>query len=177
LAYFYFDFNTTAKQDISHCLSSIIAQLCGQTSSIRVDIRHFYERCNYGKHRAALGDLKNMLFKVIEDMNDVFIVLDALDESPKNGGREQLLATISDIMVHSCPSLHMLVTSRRESDIEEALLPMLTSPALSVQGSGLDLDMKLYISWQLATDPQLRKWSRDVNTEIESCLSTGANGM
>jgi hypothetical protein len=118
-----------------------------------------------------------MLFKVIEDVDDVFIVLDALDETPKNGGRKQLLATISDIMVQSCPSLHMMVTSRREFDIEETLLPMLTSPALSVQGSGLDLDMKLYISRQLATDLQLSKWSGDVKAEIESGLLAGANGM
>lgn len=118
-----------------------------------------------------------MLFDVIIDLDNVFIILDALDECPKNEERARLLTTVSDIMLHSSGNLHVLVTSRRELDIEEALLPLLTCPAISVQGPELNQDIKIYISWQLATDAKLKKWPKSIKAEIESCLMTRANGM
>jgi hypothetical protein len=177
LAYFYFDFSTTAKQDVSHCLSSIIAQLYAQVAFPCLKVKQIYELCNYGKNQATLSDLKNMLFEVVDDMDDVFMVLDALDESPSSTARDQLLATIVDIMIHPCPALHMLVTSRWEHDIADRLLPNLSSPAISARGDGLDFDMRLYISNQLENHPKLMKWPIEVKAEIEKCLTMGAYGM
>ena len=177
LAYFYFDFNTTTKQELLYCLSSIVAQLCSQIKNVPDQIKKSYERCSSGKHQASIDEMRTMLFKVAESLDDVFIILDALDECPKNGEREQLLVALSEIMSQSCGNLHVLVTSRREPDIEQSLLPLLTHPAISVHGSGLDLDIKMYISWQLATDSRLKKWSAEIKSEIENSLTAGANGM
>lgn len=177
LAYFYLDFKTTVKQEVSSCVSSLVAQLCTQISILPTHIKQLYKRCSYGKLQRSLGDLKEMLFKVMEELDNVFTIIDALDECPKNGEREQLLLAISDIKSKSLANLHVLVTSRREPDIEEALLPLLTIPAIPLQGSQVDLDIKLHISWQLATDPKLKKWSNEVKAEIENTLINGANGM
>ena len=100
-----------------------------------------------------------------------------MEECRKNGGREEFLAAISDFKSRSLANLHVLTTSRRELDIEEALLPLITVPAIPVEGSQVDLDIKLHISWQLATDPLLKKWPKAVKAEIEESLTTGANGM
>ena len=177
LAYFYFDFNTTAKQELSHCLSSILAQLCSQIKSLPDQVSKLHERYSRGKHQASVDEVKEMLFSAVESFADVFIVLDALDECSKNGEREQLLATLSEMMSQSCGNLHILVTSRREPDIEKGLVLLLTHPAISVHGSELDLDIKKYISWQLATDLRLKKWPAEIKAEIENSLTAGANGM
>jgi hypothetical protein len=139
-------------------------------------IRTSYERCSYGKHRPSLADLKDMFFHAIEGLDDIFVVLDALDECPRNGERTSLLAAISDLITPR-GNIHIFVTSRREPDIEEAMMPLLSFPAISLQGSEVDLDIKMYVSWQLETDSSLKKWSREVKTEIEGSLAMGANGM
>ncbi|CZR54758.1 uncharacterized protein PAC_04642 [Phialocephala subalpina] len=113
----------------------------------------------------------------IQALGHVFIVLDALDECPQNGDREQLLGVISDMKSRSLDNLHVLVTSRREPDIEEAMLSLLTVPAIPLQGPQVDLDIKLHISSQLSADPKLKKWPKEVKAKIENTLTDKANGM
>jgi hypothetical protein len=124
-----------------------------------------------------LNELKDMLIRVVENLDQVFIIIDALDERRKNGEREQLFSTISEIKSQALPNLHVFTTSRREVDIEEAILPLVTIPAIPMGGSQIELDIKLYISWQLATDSQLKKWPNAIKAEIEESLTSDANGM
>ena len=114
---------------------------------------------------------------MMNGLEDVFIVVDALDECPKSSGREELLDLIRDIKSWSLPSLHLLATSRLEPDIKEALNHLLTSPEIPIQGPGVESDIKLHIHRQLATDVKLKKWSSDLKMEIEDTLVAGANGM
>ena len=177
VTYFYFDFNTTAKQELASCLASIVVQLYIQTPDLAAHIKKSHARCSHGSQRPSLGELKELFSLVTQDLEETFIVLDALDECPKTGERELLLEALSDMLGESSGNVHLLLTSRREPDIEEVLLPLLTSPAVSLRGSELDLDIKLFISWQLATDSKLKKWSREIKAEVEAVLTAGANGM
>src|SRR5437773_9476547 len=98
VAYFYFDFNDTEKQNAVNCVSSLIAQLCSQVVDLPEKLKELYKRCNDGKQKAAMRNLKAVLelFAVMEEV-DIFIVADALDECPKNAEklreepREELL--------------------------------------------------------------------------------------
>jgi hypothetical protein len=177
VAYFYFDFNTTAKQEVTACLSSIVAQLCSCLTTFPPHIRQFYERCNHGKLRPGLDELTGILCEVIQSLDHVFVVIDALDECPKGQERDSLLTVLSNVKSSSLYNLHLLVTSRREPDIEENLGPLLTSQPISLQGSEVDWDIQSHISSVLATDPKLKRWSDDVKQEIETALTIGANGM
>jgi len=177
VAYFYFDFNTSAKQEVSTCVSSLVGQLCAQLSKLPSPVLQAYDRCNKGNLQPSLSELIQILVHVIEDLENVFIVIDALDECPKDGERDQLLVAISDIKAISAGNIHILVTSRREPDIEDAVLPLVTVPVIPLQGSYVDMDIQMHISHQLATDPKLKKWSIEVKEEIESALTKGANGM
>jgi hypothetical protein len=177
VAYFYFDFNARAKQEVSACLSSIVAQLCTHIGTLPLHIKQSYERSSYGKLQPSLDELTGILFEVVESLNQAFIVIDALDECPKGGGRDLLLAVILDIKSRSLDNLHALVTSRREPDIEEYLTPLLTGPPIFLQGSEMNGDIQSHISSVLATDPKLKRWSNEIKQEIKDTLSKGANGM
>lgn len=177
LAYFYFDFNDTEKQKVSNLVSTLLVQLCNKLNDLPEQLKALYKGCNEGQQRAALRELKTMLSLIVKDLDDVFIVIDALDECPKDGERAELLELIAEIESWSLPNFHLLVTSRQEPDIENALTPLLTSLAIPIQGSGVDSDIKLHIVSELATDSKLRKWSGDVKVEIENTLMAGANGM
>jgi hypothetical protein len=184
VAYFYFDFNDTEKQNAANCVSSLIAQLCSQVVDLPEKLKKLYKECNDGKQKAAMRDLKAVLelFAVIEEV-DVFIVADALDECPKNAKklgeepRKELLELITEIKAWSPSNIHLLLTSRPEPDIRETLTPLLKTEAISIQGSQVDSDIELHINSQLSTDSKLNKWPGEVKQEIEKTLTAGANGM
>jgi hypothetical protein len=181
-AYFYFDFNDTEKQNAINFVSSLIAQLCSQIVDLLEKLKELYKRCNNGKHKVDMSDLKAVLklFAVAEELHDFFIVADALDECPKNGERElrnELLGLIIEMNSWSPSNIHLLVTSRQELDIKEILTPLLTTSAISIQGSEVEADIKKHIENQLATDPKLKGWSSDLKTHIERTLVKGASGM
>jgi hypothetical protein len=57
--------------------------------------------------------------------DDVYIILDALDESPRDKHRGNMLQALVDLREWSEPGLHLLVTSRDEPDIRDHLEPSL----------------------------------------------------
>src|SRR5271163_1778988 len=89
IAYFYFDFNDTEKQNATNCVSSLIAQLCSQIVDLPEKLKKLYKRCNNGNQKADMPNLKAVLklFAAAEELSHLFIVADALDECPKNGER------------------------------------------------------------------------------------------
>ena len=114
----------------------------------------------------------------MEEFSDVFIVVDALDECPeKNEEREELLSSVEELHSWSKRELHLLVTSRRLSDIEAVLDPILTTPAISIQNEQINVDIQLHIKSELAAISKKRKWSDDLKAEVEDALVKGANGM
>jgi hypothetical protein len=119
-------------------------------------------------------------FAALRSVNDIYLVLDALDECPKTGPEDQraeLLEALNAIrhILHS--NIHLLVTSRQEIDIKESITPHLTVPALSIQDAGIMDDIKKYIKSQLISDLKLKSWSEDVKHSIECALTEGAGGM
>jgi hypothetical protein len=113
----------------------------------------------------------------MKDLEDVFIVIDALDECAKGGEREELLALIEEIHAWSLLNIHLLVTSRPEPDIKAVLMPLVESQAISIQGSQVASDINLHIRDQLSADPKLKRWPSEVKAEIEKALEAGAKGM
>ncbi|KAI9868362.1 MAG: hypothetical protein M1813_005805 [Trichoglossum hirsutum] len=72
--------------------------------------------------------------------------------------------------------MHILVTSRKEKDIEEALTPSLTDQ-ICIEGAQVNSDIQLYIHEQLHNDSKLKKWPEKMREETEETLTGGANGM
>jgi len=75
----------------------------------------------------------------------------------------------------SLQHIQLLVTSRKEPDIERAISPIATE--LSLSNSYVDEDIRTYIQRCLREDRKLQNWPEDLKTEIESGLFKGAQGM
>lgn len=102
--------------------------------------------------------------------------MDALDECSLGSDRKAMLSLLEEISSWSLANVHILVTSRRERDIESVLLELSTA-IICIQTPGLDADIQSYIVHELATRPRLAKWPPDVKNEIENKLMSGAEGM
>ena len=178
IAYFYFDFNESEKQNATSFVTTLIAQLCNHVVDLPEELKELYKACNNGRGVATLDALQAALFAVAEKFGDVFIVADALDECPKNGNlREELLELIKDINTRSSSNIHLLVTSRPESDIEELLQSLSTTRVIPIQGSPIDADIKSYICNEISSDSKLKKFPIEEQKKIEKRLIEGADGM
>jgi hypothetical protein len=75
---------------------------------------------------------------------------------------------------------HLLVTSRKERDIESSLETIVdTQNTICLQIELVDRDIRTYVHQRLSDDKSLSKWQKDpdVRHEIEMALVKGAQGM
>lgn len=127
-----------------------------------------------------MGDMKVELQSVLKLSGQTFLVIDALDECPisdENDSRNKVLALLTELSEWALPNLHILVTSRKEPDIDEALTPLLNLSSISIQTNQIQPDIHRYIKSQLASDPVLKKWSSLIKEEIEETLIEKSHGM
>lgn len=120
------------------------------------------------------------LQSVLELSGQTFFVIDALDECPigdENDSRTKILALLTELSEWALPNLHILVTSRKEPDIDKALTPLLNLSSISIQTNQVQPDIHRYIKSQIASDPALNKWPSLINEEIENTLIENAHGM
>ncbi|KAI9726230.1 MAG: hypothetical protein M1834_009085 [Cirrosporium novae-zelandiae] len=177
-AYFYFDFSDSEKQNAVNFVSSLVSQLCSQAFEMPELLEQLYERCN-GSRRPDIVDLKEVLneFATLTSLDDIYIVVDALDECPKGESREELLELIEDLNAWSPSKIHLLVTSRPELDIKSKLISLSRCKIISIQGSQTVSDIKLYIDNRLAHEQKLKRLPNDIKVEVKEVLTAGANGM
>jgi hypothetical protein len=157
-------------------LCSILAQLVQQILAIPDSLRTFHEKHQHGQPPEA--GLLAAIESLLDAHRQTFIIIDALDECPNSGGeRADLCGILAKFHSWARPNLHLLVTSRKEVDLCEALEPFVTLGPMSIQDNVVKSDIRKYVRSQLASDPWLKKWSGEIQTEIEEALVEGAKGM
>jgi flagellar motility protein MotE (MotC chaperone) len=95
IAFFYFSFDEEAKQDINGMLRALLLQLSGQLQ----DGERYLEQL-YALHKSGsppVQALLDCLRSFLKRFRDTYILLDALDESPPDCKREQVLRAIQVI--------------------------------------------------------------------------------
>ena len=98
-------------------IRSLLYQLCRANPSLIPAVNKEHD-ARYGRS-LLLNTCDKLLQKFICSSEPVYIILDGLDECDKIG-REQLLRTMLHLL-KTCPNLHVLVASRKEVDIQQAL--------------------------------------------------------
>ncbi len=183
MAYFYFDFKDTAKQDARAALLSLIVQLCYQSDPCSDILGRLFSAHDIGTIKPS----DDTLMKCLSDMlalprnAPTYIILDAIDECPKSIGtpspRESVLELVEWLTKVGYPNVHVCVTSRPEADIK-AKLQNLASHCVSLQDeSGQREDINNYIVSFIHTDVNTRKWKPDEQKLVINRLTERANGM
>ncbi|KAJ5510374.1 hypothetical protein N7453_002477 [Penicillium expansum] len=119
--------------------------------------------------------LLNSLRQTICKFSDTYILLDALDESPRYDKREGVLGAIKKMRQWDLPTLHLLVTSRNEIDIRHSLETPFGQD-ISMKNPDTDIDIENFISYQLSNDPKFQKW-KSRHEEIQERLTSKAQGV
>ena len=183
MAYFYFDFKNTAKQDARAALSSLLVQLCYQSDSFSDILSQLLSDHRSGTIQPSDDTLKDCLrdMLALPRNGPTYIVLDALDECPKRTGtpspRESVLELVRWLINLGYSNLHVCVTSRPEADIK-ANLQHFASHSVSLHDeSGQQHDIHNYIISFMNGDPNTLKWKQEEKALVISRLTEGANGM
>jgi hypothetical protein len=175
VAYFYFDFNDVQKQNPELMLCSLICQLSQQCIKIPASLDTLFSSCDSGQRQPSIHELVEVMQQMIQDFPHVYIVLDALDECSE---RTELTDILETIAAWRLKNLHVLVTSRRERDIESSLETFIDQQnVICLQSELVDRDIQKYVQQRLSDDKKLGKWGEDLRQEIEAALVKGAHGM
>ena len=173
LTYFYFDFNDTGKRDTNSLIRSLITQLSAQCETIPPPLLELYNSQPDGTKVIDEENLLATLRNLILTFHNVYIVLDALDESLDC---EEILHFINSVQGWDLSRLHLLVTSRQLADIEESLTGLVTE-RVCLQDSEMNEDIILYFADKLENDKSLSRFPPDIRFQIQKKLLEGEDGM
>ena len=183
VAFFYFDFRDSSKQDVRGTLSSLLAQLSAQSDACCGVLEHLYSEHDFGWKQPSEDVLKECLKSMLtlEYQGPIFIILDAIDECPNSAGtpspRENVLELVEWLSQLHHSHLSICVTSRPEADIEAVLLPLSSHRVSLHDQRGQKEDIINYIKWFINSDPKTQKWRKEDKEFVIGKLSERANGM
>ena len=173
IAFFYFTFIDQSKQDEIAMLRALLLQLSTQLKNNHKHLRELKKKYETGTPPASV--LIQYLRLLCEEFFEVFVAIDALDESPRDGPRQRVFDVFETIRNWKIQRLHILITSRNEPDIVSCL-GLSTGQQVLMANIGLDQDISEYIKSRLDTDRILRKWY-PYRGMIANILSEKAKGM
>jgi hypothetical protein len=176
LAYFYFSFSDRRRQSVESFLRTIVRQLLQQRQSIPDGVRDIYKEF---KHTTPPVSVWIDVLKALMSLEgDIFIIVDALDECPAHEGEQKLLLqTLQCLKQTQNWKIRLLITSRKESQIEGTLSHLVTTPPLGIQTSRVDKDIRTHIRAQLQSHPNMCTWPKPIQEEVEQVLTGKSGGM
>ena len=143
IAFFYFKFDEDSKRDESAMLRALVLQLSGQLSDSHTDLNRLFtlNRTAVPPPSTLIGYLRYL----VQKFDQVYILLDALDESPRGGQQDQVLEALQTMRAWRLPGLHLLATSRDEAAIRESLSPARDEEVI-MKNVKIDQDIHDFIS-------------------------------
>jgi hypothetical protein len=176
-AYYYFAFNDPQKQSAEPMVKSLIAQLSQQCVKIPAVLESLFSLNLDGLRQPSMDALLHVLHQMIQDFPVSYIILDALDEC---GDRAALLGILETVAKWEIDHLHLIVTSRKEEDINCSLECLVSvDNTVCLQSNIIDKDIFNYVHYRLSNDKTLKRWQKDLEMqeEIQNILMKKAHGM
>jgi len=185
MAFFFFDFKDTAKQDARALLSSVIVQLSRKSQCFYDILFNFYSVHEKGSQQPSIDALTKCLEDMIKASGDVpiYLVLDAVDECPNTKGipssRRQVLDLVGKLVEPGSPQLHLCITSRPEIDIRTTLEALTsTSNRICLHDQiGQKRDILEFVRGVVYSDENMQRWRDEDKQLVIEMLSERANGM
>ncbi|KAL8991865.1 MAG: hypothetical protein Q9169_007581 [Polycauliona sp. 2 TL-2023] len=146
IAFIYFKYNES-DQTFDNVLSSLLQQLLQDSGDIAPDLLSLYERHRDRNTSPTTDELSHALSTMVESHNQVFCVIDALDECSENL-RWELIEQLEALG----PKLRVLITSRYLDGIAEELE---SYQRFEIRANKADIE--LFIEHQIRRNRNLRK--------------------
>ncbi|KAF7924951.1 uncharacterized protein EAE98_007039 [Botrytis deweyae] len=181
VTYWYIKFDNLTTQSVSNIIRSWIRDICSNRRDTPQTLKDAYAHCNHGQQQPTIKQMMEILKSVVTGLQDVYLVVDALDEYPK-AERDLLLEALKDIHQWKIDSIHIFVTSRAEDDIRFHLDEMRkrdvsdSCQSIRVQDPIITEDIKKFLHENISSFRQTM-WSSDFKDEVVESVARQADGM
>jgi hypothetical protein len=177
--YAFCNFQDTDTLRTTHILGSLAKQLflLSPGTDMHHTLQSIYQKntdSKTGETRSpSEGDLVTVIEQLCCEFDHVYAVIDGLDECPVQTRESSLIPSFLSLS-ESTTNLSLLLTSRRELDIEKAFASksQLVAPQLSIAE-----DIQFHIKSQLVQQPRLMQIKDEEKQLILEQLSAKADGM
>ncbi|KAI1775498.1 ankyrin repeat-containing domain protein [Hypoxylon cercidicola] len=188
VAYYHFDFSDEVISTSGLMLRSLISQLSswnGQPpGALEECAANFFSRSRHaysgdlatyhdGIAQPSNEDLIDILRGVAEELEDIILVIDALDECID---QHELLEHLDSMLSWNTKGLRIFLSSRN-TPVISSILDSKTTQMVAAESTNVGEDIQTFIQEQLKTHPKLRKWPASLRNEIQDTLMNGAHGM
>jgi Cdc6-like AAA superfamily ATPase len=183
LLYFYFDFNDPGKQTLENLVRALVNQLYCKRKDTQGQLNSLFSSCDTGRRQPSWESLNRIFLRMLDQVKEVWIVLDALDECITRKGLpdEGLLSWLKELVYSEQRNVHLLVTSRPEQDIESVLSKLAhdKEDIISIQSELINDDILSYVHTEIREGERLKRWrlTPNIQAEIETELTKKADGM
>lgn len=176
-AYFYFSFADPQKQSYGGLLLSMVTQLSRDSPVLPM------LSAAYGKtkpYKPSDATLEEILIALLRRSDTSYLIVDALDECPENDQknvkcRDNAIQGLRRV-VDQVGSVRLLITSRKETDIEESMQEWCDTH-LALNEHCVNADIDIYVKNALATDKKLLRLPAESRDEIERVFHEKSGGM
>lgn len=152
-------------------LRSLLSQLCYSYGETPGAVEDAFVAHRNGREQPSIRSLEQVLRLVVGEFDDVYIIIDALNEC---GDRTELLQWIKWTANWSPKNLHLLLTSRPEPYITSRLELIPGVQIVRIQGLALEQDIGFYLDKRLSV---IDRWGEKTQRLIKLTLMRGADGM
>jgi ankyrin repeat domain-containing protein 50 len=170
--YYYFEFSDNHKQSMANLLKSCIFQLISTNPGISKAAEDLYDDRYMGANEPSLRELLGVLLAEVATYGTLLLMIDALDECPKQERKIFLEKIVGPILGSN---IKLLLTSRKETDIERGLPASVKT--IAIQDSVVDVDIRTHVSSVVSQDSTLRAMPLKIREEILDGIVSGARGM
>jgi hypothetical protein len=174
VAFFYIDFNDTAKQSTTIMLLSFIRQLVQQLNIVPAIVSNLKRDTPIGE-LPDVEDLLSCLAHLSQLFQRCFFFIDALDEADPVEDALKALVQITTLLPRST---RLLVTSRDEFQIKQPLLAA-NFQQIPIPRTKVDNDIRSYITGRSEGDLKERfdSFPIQLRKEVVDSLTQQAQGM
>lgn len=148
-------------------LRSLIKQLSWTKDPLPQSLLDFYYTYDRNARTPTFYQYEDIFIKLAHSYDAIFIVFDALDECEAKH-REKILSFISNV-VKQLTCAKVLVTSRREADIEQAVSKQ-AAPVIEIQGESVTEDIHRFVTKRVGKMSYLVEVSLDDDSDLRSVV-------
>ena len=183
MAYYYFDFRDTDKQNRRNLLLSLLSQLSAHSDLCCYMLHRIYVTHDNGVRKPTDDVLIQCLKETLTLSNDrpTYIIMDALDECPNTFGmpspRDVVLDFVKGLVELALPNLRICITSRPEIDIQTVIEPLTAHRVSLHDETGQKKDIIEYVSSVVRSNVRMGKWREEDQKLVIETLSERADGM
>lgn len=179
LLFFYFNVNEENKRTLSQMLRTLIFQAQSQAEVAEIATRKLYASCLNGKRQPTPSELLACCNHIMEQLDRVTLVIDALDECEAS---KELVDWLKNLHSSNLEGLHLLVTSRREMD-PELLIGTWPDNAhcetFLIQNHHMNKDIRSYVCATIHADDEFKEWNHRtaLRSKVEKKVLEKSSGM